>query len=194
MNRDDPRAAALALLLEQQEAAVDRQVLEDQVHDLVEHGLDVVGGDERLGDLDEDLEDLVLVGDVEDDALAVRRSTPGSGLASFSRPKSRLNSAIGRMQVEVESSSSRGRGLGHRRLSRKRSRNVPIVTWSPSVTAHVGTGRSLTRTPLVDWLSWRTQAPFSLREVGVPARDGEVVQDDVVVGRPPDRRDVLRRG
>ena len=60
----DPQLQA-ALLLEQEESAVDGQVLEDQVHDLLEHRLDVVGRDERLGDLDEDLEDLVLVGDVE---------------------------------------------------------------------------------------------------------------------------------
>ena len=32
----------LALLFEEQESAVDREVLEDQVHDAVEHGLEVV--------------------------------------------------------------------------------------------------------------------------------------------------------
>jgi hypothetical protein len=61
------------LLLEEEEAPVDRQVLEDQVHDLVEHRLQVVQGNQRLCDLHEDLEDLVLVRDVEDDALPVRR-------------------------------------------------------------------------------------------------------------------------
>ena len=60
-----------AALLEQEEPAVGRQELEDEVHDLVEHRGEVVGRDERLGHLDEDLEDLVLVGEVEDDALAL---------------------------------------------------------------------------------------------------------------------------
>ena len=60
-----------APLLEQQEPAVGREELEDQVHDLVEHRGEVVGRDQRLGHLDEDLEDLVLVGEVEHHALAL---------------------------------------------------------------------------------------------------------------------------
>ena len=71
--RREPRDRELqrSPFLEEQEAAVGRQELEDQVHDLVEHGGEVVGGDERLGHLDQDLEDLVLVREVEDDAFSL---------------------------------------------------------------------------------------------------------------------------
>ena len=55
------------------------------------------------------------------------------------------------MQVDVESSDRFTAAAGF--SSRNRSRNVPIVIASPSSTTDCGTGRSLTLTPLVDWLS-----------------------------------------
>ena len=120
-----------SVLFEQKVAAVGRKELEDQVHDLVEHGREVVGRDERLGDLDEDLEDVVLVRDVQRRALRLAVESE-SGTALFSSPKSRLNSAIGRMRVEVESTtrsplpgrrrSRRGSAAGRCRSARGRRR------------------------------------------------------------------------
>src|SRR5262249_61361123 len=53
--------------------AVTGERREDRVIDVVENRLDVFHGDQRLGDLDQDLEDTVLVGGVEDGALAAGR-------------------------------------------------------------------------------------------------------------------------
>jgi hypothetical protein len=65
------------------------------------------------------------------------------------------------MHVDVDSSGDSDAPVSTGAL--KRSRKVPIVTWSPSEMGLSGTGRSLTRTPLVDWLSRRIQTPFSRR-------------------------------
>ena len=54
-----------------------------------EHRLDVVGGDQRLGDLHEDLEDLVLVGDVERRRAFGSRVDSGDGRRRPSRGRSR---------------------------------------------------------------------------------------------------------
>ncbi len=84
-----------------------------------------------------------------------------TGPERFSSPKSSLNSAIGRMQVDV-ASKTRPRSCRETvGSSRNRSTNVPMTAASPSLTGAWGTGRSLIRTPLVDWLSYRTQAPSS---------------------------------
>ena len=56
------------------------------------------------------------------------------------------------MHVDVESSDRFG-GAGGAFSSRKLRRNVPIESCIPSVTGALGTARSLTFTPLVDWLS-----------------------------------------
>ena len=65
------------------------------------------------------------------------------------------------MQVEVASNTRPRSRPGTVGSSRKRSTNVPITAASPSLTVAVGTSLSLTRTPLVDWLSWITHAPSS---------------------------------
>ena len=84
-----------------------------------------------------------------------------TGAGPFSRPKSLLNSAIGRMQVEVESTIRCPGPSASIGSSWKRSANVPMTARSPLPTGAFGTWRSLTRIPLVEWLSYRTHSPFS---------------------------------
>ena len=70
----------------------------------------------------------------------------------FSSPKSWLNSEIGRMRVDVESTTRRGWAEASGPV-RNRSTKVPMSAWSPSPTPALGTLFSLTLTPLVDSLS-----------------------------------------
>jgi hypothetical protein len=178
------------LLLEEEEAPIDRQELEDQVHDLVENRREVVRGNERPGDLHQDLEDLVLVRDVQHHAFAI-----GRRLAR--RDGDRLEAEV---LVEFRDRADAGRGgvdqptatrLHRRGLVAEAEHEGADEDLVPVLDHGAGNGGVVHADAVGGAVVVEDPVAVLLLQVGVPARDREVVQDDVVVVGSPDRGDLL---
>ncbi len=178
-------------LFEQKVAAVGRKELEDQVHDLVEHGREVVGRDEGLRDLDEDLEDAILVRDVQ------LRPPPLRGRVG-KRHRALLEPEV---LVQLGDRADAGRGRvddalalpGRRRIVAEAQQEGADQRAVAVVHVRMRHGLVVHLHPVGRLVVVEDPAAVLLLEVGMPARDGEVVQDDVVVVRAADERDFLRQ-
>lgn len=93
------------------------------------------------------------------------RASPSSSGTKSSRWKSRLKSAIDRMNVEDDSPTpwTGGRGRTAGASSRTVRENVPTVRTSPGTIGEEATNFPLTFTPFVEFWSMTTQAPSSCR-------------------------------
>ena len=177
----------LPLLVEEEDqAALHRKVLEDHVHHGVEQRVEVVALQERLRDLDEDLEDLL--------ACDRRRRSPGRSL----RARLRLL-CVGEVEAELgievrDASDHRARRVVEHRLIREIDRGERLEVELDGTDVELVSGGDLRlghQVPVHLHAIGRFQvddppAVVARFELGVLAGDRRMVQNEVVSLRPAD--------